>query len=172
MVSRRSRWRPKESRLSVRSFVCSSVRSSVRSYVTQFLENHSLLFSENFQFGRTWIGDKMFQGYFRLFFGLVHRNCLIFLGSRRSRWRPKDSRPCVRPYVRTYVTLLLENRSLLFSETLQLVRACKCEKNVPSAFLKKFPFCRFWPKTVQNCPFWPKIPKNGGFPNLSRNPFL
>ena len=62
--------------------------------------------------------------------------------SRRSRWRPKDSRPYVRPSVRMYVTLLLENRSLLFSETLQLVRACKWEKNVPSAFLKKL---AFWP---------------------------
>ena len=40
---------------------------------------------------------------------------------------PKDSRPFVRPCV----TRLLENRSLLFSATLQLVRACKREKNVP-----------------------------------------
>ena len=68
--------------------------------------------------------------------------------SRRSRWRPKNSRP----YVRTCITRLLENCSLLFSETLQLVRACKCEKNVPIAFLKKFPFCPFWPKIVQNWP--------------------
>ena len=37
----------------------------------------------------------------------------LFLVYRRSRWRPKDSRPSVRPYV----TRLLENRSLLFSET-------------------------------------------------------
>ena len=72
-----------------------------------------------------------------------------FLVSRRSRWRPKDSRPCVRPSVRTYVTLLLENCSLLFSETLQLVRACKCEKNVPSAFLKKNPVL---PILAKNCP--------------------
>ena len=35
-------------------------------------------------------------------------------------------------------TLFLGIRSLLFSETLQLVRACRCEKNVPSAFLKIF----------------------------------
>ena len=41
----------------------------------------------------------------------------------------------MRSYVRTSVTLFLGNRSLLFSETLQLVRACKCEKNVSSAFL-------------------------------------
>ena len=72
-------------------------------------------------------------------------------------------RTYVHTYVRTCVTRLLENRSLLFSETFQLVKACKCEKNVPSAFLKKFPFCPFWPKTVQNWPFWAKMPKNGGF---------
>ena len=24
-------------------------------------------------------------------------------------------------------------------------------------FWKKFPFCPFWPKTVQNWPFWPKM---------------
>ena len=54
-----------------------------------------------------------------------------------------DLRIHVHPYVRTYgctsVTLLLENRSLIFPETLQLVRAWKCKKNVPSAFLKKIP---------------------------------
>ena len=43
--------------------------------------------------------------------------------------------------------------SLLFSETLQLIRAFKCDKNDPIAFLKKFPFCPFWPKIVQNWPF-------------------
>ena len=36
--------------------------------------------------------------------------------------------------MRSLVTRFLGNRSLLFSETLELVRACKCEKNVPSAF--------------------------------------
>ena len=41
--------------------------------------------------------------------------------------------------LRLYVTRFLEIRSLLFSETLQLVRACKRDKNVPSAFLKKNP---------------------------------
>ena len=74
---------------------------------------------------------------------------LTFLVSRRSRWRPKDSRPSVHASVRMYVTLLLETRSLLFSETLQLVRACKCEKNVPSAFLKKIPVL---PILAKNCP--------------------
>ena len=101
---------------------------------------------------------------------------MAFLVSRRSRWRPKDSRPCVRPsvrpYVRTYVTLLLENRSLLFSETLQLVRACKCEKNVPSAFLKKNPvlpiLAKNWPKLAilaQNAQKW-------RFYAFFRNPFI
>ena len=47
--------------------------------------------------------------------------------------------------------------SLLFSETLHLIRAFNSEKNVPNAFLKKFPFCPFWPKTVKNWPFWPKM---------------
>ena len=42
---------------------------------------------------------------------------------------------------------------LLFSETLQLIRAFNSEKNVPIAFLKKIPFCPFWPKIVQNWPF-------------------
>ena len=36
--------------------------------------------------------------------------------------------------------------SVLFSETLLLVRACKRNKNVPSAFFEKFPFFPFWPK--------------------------
>ena len=45
-------------------------------------------------------------------------------------------RTSVSSYVCTCATLFLGNRSLLFSETLQLVRACRCEKNVPSAFLK------------------------------------
>ena len=69
----------------------------------------------------------------------------------------------VRTYVRMYVTRLLENRSLLFSETLQFVRACKREKNVPSNFFFIFPFCPFWPKTVQHWPFWPKCPKREVF---------
>ena len=43
--------------------------------------------------------------------------------------------------------------SLLFSETLQLIRAFNSEKNVPNAFSEKIPFCPFWPKIVQNWPF-------------------
>ena len=60
-----------------------------------------------------------------------------------------DLRIHVRASVRTSVTLLLENRSLLFSENLQLARACKREKNVPSAFLKKIPVL---PIMAKNCP--------------------
>ena len=70
-------------------------------------------------------------------------------------------RPSVCAYVRTYVTLLLENRSLLFSETLQLVRACKCEKNVPSAFLKKIPVLPILSKIGH---FGPKCQKMEVFP--------
>ena len=48
----------------------------------------------------------------------------------------------VRLYVRPYVTLFLGNRSL--------VRACKCEKNVPIAFLIIFTLlailAKIWPK--------------------------
>ena len=117
---------------------------SVRPYVSRYLGDCSLLFSKTWQLGRTWISDKNVPS--------------GFLVSRRSHWRPKDSRPSVRPYVRLYVTLLLETRSLLFSETLQLVRACKCEKNVSIAFLKKIPFRPFWPKTSKIGHFGPKCP--------------
>ena len=47
-------------------------------------------------------------------------------------------RSSVRTSVRLCVTLFLRNRALLFSETLQLVRACKREKNVPSSFFYNF----------------------------------
>ena len=42
----------------------------------------------------------------------------------------------------------------------------------PRAFLKKFSFRPFWPKTVKNWPFWPKMPKNGGFSHFFGNPFI
>ena len=45
-----------------------------------------------------------------------------------------DLRIHVRTCVRPSVTLLLENRSLLFSETLQLIRAFNSEKNVQTLF--------------------------------------
>ena len=43
--------------------------------------------------------------------------------------------------------------SLLFTETLQLIRAFNSEKMFQTLFLKKIPFCPFWPKIVQNWPF-------------------
>ena len=52
----------------------------------------------------------------------------------------------------------LENR-FTFSETLQLVRACKREKNVPSAFLKNFRFAHFGQKLSKIGHFGPKFPK-------------
>ena len=68
-----------------------------------------------------------------------------------------DLRSHVCPYVRPYVTRFLGNRSLLFSKTLQLVRGCKCEKNVPSAFLKKIPVS---PILAKNCPKWNILAQN------------
>ena len=72
-------------------------------------------------------------------------------------------RPFVCPFVRPSVTQFLKNLSLLFSETLQLVRACKREKNIPSAFLKKNPVL---PLLAKNCPklaILAQNAKNGGF---------
>ena len=89
-----------------------------------------------------------------------------FLGSRRlDEKRPKESRPFIHPFIMRYL------RSRLLICLKQLVGACKRDKNVPPAFLKKFLFCPFWPKTVQNWPFWPKMPKNEGF-CIFRNPFI
>ena len=51
--------------------------------------------------------------------------------------------------VRPFVTLFLGNSSLLFSKTLQLVRACKCEKNVPSTFDNFHRFGHFGKKLVK-----------------------
>ena len=83
-----------------------------------------------------------------------------FLVSRRSRWRPKDSHPSVRASVRTCVTRLLENRSLLFSETLQLVRACKREKNVPSTFLIIFTVLAILAKNWSKLAIWLNVWKS------------
>ena len=60
---------------------------------------------------------------------------MTFLVSRRSHCSPNHVRSSVHLAVCSLVTQFLKNLSLLFSETFQLVRACKCEKNVPSAFL-------------------------------------
>ena len=46
-------------------------------------------------------------------------------------------RPSVRSFIRQDIRKYLEIRSLLSSETLQLVRTQKGGKNVPSAVLKK-----------------------------------
>ena len=53
------------------------------------------------------------------------------------------------PSVRLSATRFLRIPSLLFSETLQLVRACNRDKNVPSAFLKTNPVS---PILAKNCP--------------------
>ena len=59
-------------------------------------------------------------------------------------------RSFVRPFVRKY----LEIRSLLFSETLQLVRTRKGEKNVPSTFLKKNPVSPILAKNCSKLAIW------------------
>ena len=76
----------------------------------------------------------------------------------------------VRSYVLSFVrpSRFLGNRSLLFSETLQLVRACRCEKNVPRALLIIFTILAILAK---NCPTWPFLAKNDqnrGFWHFSR----
>ena len=63
-------------------------------------------------------------------------------------------RSYVRSSVRLSVTLFLGNRSLLFSETLQLVRDCKCEKNVPSAFLIIFTVLAILAKNWSKLAIW------------------
>ena len=64
-----------------------------------------------------------------LFSRLADQNFLIFGLSTKS----LETLGVV--FVRACVTRFLGNCSLLFSETLQLVRACKREKNVPSSFV-------------------------------------
>ena len=80
-------------------------------------------------------------------------------------------RPSVRPSVRTYVTLLLENRSLLFSETLQLVRACKGGKMFQALFWK----IPVLPILAKNCPKLTILAQNAQkwrFFAFFRNPFI
>ena len=82
-----------------------------------------------------------------------------FLVSRPTgRW---ELRSRVRSFVRSYVRHAFSRKPLItFYEPLQLVRACEREKIFQSAFLKKFPFCPFWPKTpklailAQNAQKW------------------
>ena len=63
--------------------------------------------------------------------------CLLICirGLRFDFWSLDEVVGALRIHVRSSVTRSLGNLSLLFSATSQLVRACKCEKNVPSAFL-------------------------------------
>ena len=56
-------------------------------------------------------------------------DCDFLVSRRLAGKRPKKSP--------SSVTQFLENRSLLFSETLQLSRTWIADKNVPSGFLKK-----------------------------------
>ena len=72
--------------------------------------------------------------------------------NQRSRVQSCDLRNPAYLSVRNAVSL---NCSLLFWNF--AIRARKCLKNFPSTFSKKFPFCPYWPKTVQNWPFFPKI---------------
>ena len=60
----------------------------------------------------------------------------------------------VRAYVRLCVTPFLGNRSLLFSEALQLVRAFKREQNVPSAFLIIFTVLAILAKNWSKLAIW------------------
>ena len=82
--------------------------------------------------------------------------------SRRSRWRPKNSRPSVRLFVRASrgCSKTVHYFFLKLCSKLGLVSATKMFQPL---FCKKLPFCPLWPKNFQNWPFWPKMPKNGGF---------
>ena len=68
--------------------------------------------------------------------------------------RPSESRLSVRTSVCPSAALFLGNRSLLFSETLLLVRACKREKNVPSAFLIIFTVLAILAKNWSKLAIW------------------
>ena len=69
---------------------------------------------------------------------------------------PRPSvRPSVRSFVRSSVPDFLENRSLLFSETWQLVRTRKGGKNVPSAFLIIFTVFAILAKNSPKLAIWP-----------------
>ena len=63
-------------------------------------------------------------------------------------------RASVRMFVRSFATLFLGNRSLLFSETLQLVKACRREKNAPSAFLIIFTVLAILAKNWSKLAIW------------------
>ena len=98
----------------------------------------------------------------------ISETVCYFLFSLRSHWRPKESRLSIHLSVAQF----LENHSLLFSETLQLVRACKRDKNVPSAFLKNSHFAHFGQKLNKIGHFVPKCLKMVGFFAFFHNPFI
>ena len=75
----------------------------------------------------------------------------------------------VRPYVRTSRFFLETVLSLLFSETLQVVRACKRKKNVPSAFLIIFTVLAILAKNWPKLAFLAENNQNGGFLLFSQN---
>ena len=62
-------------------------------------------------------------------------------------------RVCVRAYV-CLSRFFSETVHYFFSETLQLVRACKCEKNVPSAFLIIFTVFAILAKNWSKLAIW------------------
>ena len=95
--------------------------------------------------------------FFLLFFRFFHRNCPFLVSRPTGRWDLRSHVcPFVRPYARACATLFLGNCSLLFYETLQLVRACKREKKCSKRFFEKIPVL---PILSKNWPFWPKMPK-------------
>ena len=82
--------------------------------------NPFITFSETLELFRFKKAEKMFQALFDLSTELLET-----LGVAS-----------VRPFVRPYVRNAFSRKPLItFSETLQLVRACRRKKNVPSAFL-------------------------------------
>ena len=77
----------------------------------------------------------------------------------------------LRNHVRSSVQHFFKNRPLLFSETFQLVRACKRDQNFPSAFLKKSCFAHIVQKLTKIGHFCPKYQKLRFF-LFFRNPFI
>ena len=99
-----------------------------------FLGIPSLLFSETLQLIRAFNSEKFSKCFFEKnpVLPILAKNCpKLAIG-------PKCSKMEV-------FRIFLGIPSLLFSETLLLIRAFNSEKNGPNAFLKKIPFCPFWP---------------------------
>ena len=117
----------------------------------------------------TCVNKSTFYGMNQLF-----RNQFFCLWVRRMLIR-KNLEFSPRPFVRSSVRsqrVFSESLHYFFSETFQLVRACKGGKNFPSAFLKKNPVLSI---LANNCPklaIFGQNAKNGGFSHFSRNPFI